>query len=54
MLVALLVLHTYWTIFMTKALFNSVVKQKVKIEYDEKERMTSPRKKEALQTTNKE
>lgn len=34
----LLFLHLYWTFFMLKVVYNGIVKEKAKIEYDRKER----------------
>lgn len=34
MLAALFLMHAYWTLFMLKAQFNCLVKNKIKVEYD--------------------
>lgn len=34
MLIALFLMHAYWTLFMLKAQFNCFVKNKIKVDYD--------------------
>lgn len=41
MAMVLLAMHIYWAIFMWKALFIAITKKKVKIEYEEKEKVNN-------------
>jgi hypothetical protein len=41
MVMVLLIMHIYWAIFLWRALFISITKKKVKIEYEEKEKVNS-------------